>query len=70
MATAIYVYTNKKDYDKIYRGKNDAWTYQTPILDFFIKPTEGYEVEESILSNRLWVITNTTKINKQNEEIY
>ena len=65
MATAIYVYTNKKDYDKIYRGKNDAWTYQTPILDFFIKPTEGYEVEDSILSNRLWVITNTTKIKER-----
>ena len=68
MASSIYIYTNRKDYDNLYKGKREAWTFETPILDFFIKPTEGYEVEDSILTNRLWVVTNTTK-NKERPDL-
>ena len=61
MASSIYIYTDIKDYDNLYKGKREAWTYETPILDFFIKPTEGFDVQDSIETNRLWVVTNTTK---------
>ena len=65
MASSIYIYTNIKDYENLYKGKREAWTYETPILDFFIKPTEGYDVEDSIPTNRLWVVTNTSKIKER-----
>tara|TARA_R100001530_G_C4313601_1_gene153737 strand:- start:247 stop:708 length:462 start_codon:yes stop_codon:yes gene_type:complete len=65
MASSIYVYTNNDDYDNLYKGKTDAWTFQTPIVDMFLKPTEGYDVEDSIPTNRLWIITNTSKIKER-----
>jgi len=49
MATSIYVYRDKGDYDTLYKGKSDAWTFQTPILDLYLKPKD-----------KLWVITNTS----------
>ena len=65
MASSIYIYTDIKDYDNLYKGKREAWTYETPILDFFISPTEGYAVEDSIPTNSLWVITNTSKLKER-----
>jgi len=65
VASSIYIYTNREDYDNLYKLKHEAWTYQTPILDFFIKPTEGYTVTDSISTNKLWVITNTSKIRER-----
>jgi hypothetical protein len=62
MASSIYIYTNKNDYDNLYKGKQEAYTYETPILDFFIRPTEGYDVEDSIYTNKLWVVTQTDKV--------
>ena len=62
MASSIYIYTRREDYENLYRGKSEAFTYQTPILDFFIRPTEGYDVEDSTLTNKLWVITHTSKL--------
>ena len=62
MASSIYIYTKREDYNNLYRGKDEAFTYQTPILDFFIRPTEGYDVADSIPTNRLWVITHTDKL--------
>ena len=51
MASSIYIYTNKQDYENLYKGKTEAYTYQTPILDFLLKP-----------NNKLWVITHTDKL--------
>jgi len=65
MASSIYIYTNRDDYDNLYRGKTEAWTYETPILDFFIRPTEGYDASDSIQTNKLWVITNTSKLKER-----
>ena len=65
MASSIYIYTNRNDYDNLYKGKTEAWTYETPILDFFIRPTEGYDATDSIPTNKLWVITNTSKIKER-----
>ena len=62
MASSIYVYTNLKDYENFYKGNQEAYTYETPILDFFIRPTEGYDAADSIPTNKLWVITHTDKI--------
>ena len=62
MASSIYIYTNKNDYDNLYKGKQEAYTYETPILDFFIRPTEGYDVPDSIYTNKLWVVTQTDKV--------
>ena len=39
----------KEDYDKLYKGKTDAFTFQTPILEFYLKPAEE--------DQKLWVIT-------------
>ena len=65
MASSIYIYTNRDDYENLYKGKTEAWTYETPILDMFIKPTEGYDVDDSIPTNKLWVITNTSKLKER-----
>ena len=54
MASSIYIYTNKQDYENLYKGKTEAYTYQTPILDFFLKP-----------NNKLWVITHTDKLRQR-----
>jgi len=62
MASSIYIYTKRSDYDNLYKGKTEAYTYETPILDFFIRPTEGYDADDSILTNRLWVVTQTDKV--------
>jgi len=62
MASSIYIYTNLKDYENFYKGKQEAYTYETPILDFFIRPTEGYDAADSIPTNKLWVITQTDKV--------
>ena len=62
MASSIYVYTNMKDYDNLYKGKQEAYTYETPIIDLYIRPTEGYAVEDSIPTNKLWVVTHTDKV--------
>ena len=67
MASSIYIYTKREDYDNLYKGKIEAFTYQTPILDFFIRPTEGYDVSDSIPTNKLWVITQTDNTNKGNK---
>jgi hypothetical protein len=65
MASSIYIYTNKEDYDNLYKGKTDAWTFQTHIIDMFIKPTvSGYDVEDCH-ENRLWVVTNVTKMKER-----
>ena len=69
MATSIYIYKNKDDYDKLYKGKTDAWTFETPIQDLFLKPTEGYDVEDSILSNKLWIVTNHTPNEKYRPDL-
>ena len=65
MASSIYIYTRREDYDNLYKGKEEAFTYQTPILDFFIRPTEGYDVGDSIPTNKLWVITHTDKLRQR-----
>ena len=62
MASSIYIYTNIVDYENLYKGKQEAYTYETPILDFFIRPTQGYSAEDSIDSNKLWVVTHTDKV--------
>ena len=62
MASSIYIYTKRSDYDNLYKGKTEAYTYETPILDFFIRPTEGYDAADSIPTNRLWVVTQTDKV--------
>ena len=62
MASSIYIYTKREDYENLYKGKIEAFTYQTPILDFFIRPTEGYDADDSIPTNKLWVVTNTDKL--------
>ena len=65
MASSIYVYTNNDDYDNLYKGKTEAWTFQTPIIDMFLKPSvSGYDVYECH-ENRLWVVTNTSKIKER-----
>ena len=47
MASSIYIYTNHKDYENLYKGKEEAWTFQTPIIDFFLKPAVyGYDLED------------------------
>ena len=56
MASSIYIY-KKEDYDKLYKGKTDAFTFQTPILEFYLKPAEE--------DQKLWVITNTTKLKER-----
>ena len=65
MASSIYIYTRREDYDNLYKGKTEAFTYQTPVLDFFIRPTEGYDVGDSIPTNKLWVITHTDKLKQR-----
>ena len=62
MASSIYIYTNIEDYENLYKGKQEAYTYETPIIDLFIRPTEGYDVADSIPTNKLWVITQTDKV--------
>ena len=52
MASSIYIYTNIDDYENLYKGKTEAYTYETPIIDLFIRPTEGYDVEDSIPTNK------------------
>ena len=65
MASSIYIYTNHKDYENLYKGKEEAWTFQTPIIDFFLKPAVyGYDLEDCH-ENKLWVITNTSKIKER-----
>ena len=65
MASSIYIYTKREDYNNLYRGKDEAFTYQTPILDFFIRPTEGNAVDDSTPTNKLWVITHTSKLKER-----
>ena len=65
MASSIYIYTKREDYENLYKGKTEAFTYQTPVLDFFIRPTEGYDVGDSIPTNKLWVITHTDKLKQR-----
>ena len=61
MASSIYIYTNHKDYENLYKGKEEAWTFQTPIIDFFLKPAVyGYDLEDCH-ENKLWVVTHTDK---------
>ena len=62
MASSIYIYTNLQDYENLYKGKQEAYTYETPIIDLFIRPREGDAVTDSIQTNKLWVITQTDKV--------
>ena len=62
MASSIYIYTNIQDYENLYKGKQEAYTYETPIIDLFIRPREGDAVTDSIQTNKLWVITQTDKV--------
>ena len=62
MASSIYIYTNLQDYENLYKGKQEAYTYETPIIDLFIRPREGDAVTDSIPTNKLWVITQTDKV--------
>lgn len=48
MASSIYVYNNKNDYDNLYKGKREAPNHESPILDFYLK------------EDHLWVVTNNT----------
>lgn len=52
MGSSIYIY-KKEDYEKLYKGKTDAYTFQTHILEFYLKP--------AVEDQKLWVITNTSK---------
>ena len=62
MASSIYIYTNIEDYENLYKGKQEAYTYETPIIALFIRPREGDSVTDSVPTNKLWVITQTDKV--------